>query len=114
LDTAGRDDECPLLAELALINASPFPHIVLVDDARLFCSPPPRPHRADKWPDLMTVLSILQADGRRHLLLNDDVFIAVPSDLRDAVNAWMQDEATRARAAEPRGRLGRWWKKVSE
>lgn len=47
LDTAGRDTESPLLEEVAVIYASPCDHIVLVDDVRLFCATPSRPHRAE-------------------------------------------------------------------
>src|SRR5882724_7917824 len=43
LDTVGREAECPLLAEIAVINAASPVHTVLVDDARLFSAPPPRP-----------------------------------------------------------------------
>lgn len=82
LDTSGRDRECPLLDELAPITASPLDHVVLVDDARLFCAPPPAPHRAEDWPDLVTTVGALAAGGRRHVILWDDVLVAVPAALR--------------------------------
>lgn len=61
MDTSGRGKECPLLEELEAINASPEDHVVLVDDARLFCAPPPKPHFADSWPDLFTTVNALAA-----------------------------------------------------
>jgi hypothetical protein len=109
LDTAGTEAECPLLAELGLINAAPLPHVVLVDDARLFCAPPPRPHRAEQWPDLASTVVTLQAGGRRHVVLVDDVFVAVPAAAREFLTTFLQDEAAVARR---RSRLARWWQRV--
>jgi hypothetical protein len=54
--TYGEEDECPLLEELAIINASPYDHIILIDDARLFLSPPPAPHRIEHWSDISAVI----------------------------------------------------------
>ena len=109
LDTAGRETECPLLAELALLNAAPVTHVVLVDDARLFCAPPMRPHRAELWPDLATTVALLRAEGRRHVVLFEDVLIAVPADEREFLSGWLQDRGT---AAGQEGRLARWWRKL--
>lgn len=108
LDTAGRETECPLLAELALLNAAPVTHVVLVDDARLFCAPPARPHRAELWPDLLTVMNALATGGRRHVALFEDVLVAVPAEEKAALVAWLQDQAT---AARTEGRIARWRRK---
>ena len=40
-NTFGKSDECPVVGELELLNASKVPHIVLIDDARFFLAPPP-------------------------------------------------------------------------
>ena len=109
LDTAGRETECPLLAELALLNAAPVTHVVLVDDARLFCAPPMRPHRAELWPDLATTVALLHDQGRRHVVLFEDVLIAVPAGEREFLRGWLQDQVT---AAGTEGRLARWWRKL--
>ena len=74
----GRGDECPLLAEIAVIAASPLPHVILIDDARLFAAPPPPPHDAAGWPPLDAVLTALGAGSDRDVVLRDDVLIAVP------------------------------------
>jgi len=108
-DTAGKDDECPLLAEVALLNASPESHVILVDDARLFCAPPPRPHRPELWPDLMTTVAALQDNGRRHVVLFEDVLVAVPPFERLFLNDWIQDALAKAPTG---GRLSRWWQKI--
>jgi hypothetical protein len=108
LDTAGQEAECPLLTEIALINTAPVMHTLLVDDARLFCAPPPRPHRAEQWPDLAATVSLLGAGGARHVVLCDDVFVAVPAGEREFLNAWLQDAAS----SRPRGRWAQWWGKI--
>lgn len=109
LDTAGREAECPLLAEVAAINASPLGHVVLVDDARLFCAPPPRPHRAEQWPDLAATTAALAAAGRRHVVLVEDVFVAVPGEERAFLDPWLQDAAEAPRST---GWLARWRKRL--
>ncbi len=112
LDTAGVDAECPVLEELARINASPQAHVVLVDDARLFCAPPPRPHRAEQWPDLSSLVGALAASGRRHVVLFEDVFVAVPSEEKRFLSTWLQDSATAARARSG-GRFAALWRSLT-
>jgi hypothetical protein len=109
LDTAGREMECPLLTELALLNAAPVTHVVLVDDARLFCAPPMKPHRAELWPDLATTVALLHDRGRRHVVLFEDVLVAVPASERDFLTGWLQDRVT---AIATEGRWARWWRKL--
>lgn len=94
--TFGVESECPLLAELAAIDASPVDHVILVDDARCFVSPPPRPHRASEWPGLTQVTAALAANGRRFVALWDDCFVAVPTRLQARTSDWLQDRATEA------------------
>lgn len=86
-DTFGEHDECPVLAELSIINRSPLDHVVLIDDARLFMEPPPPPHDVNAWP---TLTDICQAAGMndRFLLIVDDVIIAVPGHQRPLVLNW--------------------------
>lgn len=110
LDTAGAGAECPVLEEIALIDASPQAHLLLVDDARLFCAPPPRPHRAEEWPDLRSVVEALAGGGRRYVALFEDVFVAVPSGERPFLTAWLQDRATAARSG---GRLAALWRSLT-
>lgn len=112
LDTAGGEAECPVLEEIARINASPQAHIVLVDDARLFCAPPPRPHRAEQWPDLASIAEALAAGGRRYLALFEDAFVAVPSQERQFLTGWLQDHATEA-ASRSGGRVAALWRSLT-
>lgn len=110
LDTAGREIECPVMAEIALINNSPLAHVVLIDDARLFCSPPPPPHRADLWPDLASMMAALSQEGRRYVVLTEDVFIAVPCSEQGWLMKILQDTA--ALTMQKHGRLAKWWEKI--
>ena len=75
-DTAGEDDECPLLDELALIGPA---HAILIDDARLFVEPPPPPHDPGAWPTLEQVIAAL---GDRDVAIRDDVVVALPRKSR--------------------------------
>ena len=77
-ESYGRGDECPLVPEIAAIVASPLPHVILIDDARLFASPPPPPHDAAQWPALPAVLAALGAGVDRDVALVEDVLIALP------------------------------------
>lgn len=65
------DDYCPILAELGAINASPFRHIILIDDARLFGT-------MAAWPTREMVNSALEDGGRRVVFDVDDVIVAAP------------------------------------
>ncbi len=50
-DTYGEGDECPLIEELKIIfQYKDRNYIILIDDARLFLSPPPHPHNFTYWP----------------------------------------------------------------
>ena len=110
LDTAGHELECPVLAEIALINASSLAHVVLVDDARLFCAPPPRPHRAEQWPGLATIVAALDQEGRRHVVLFDDVLVAVPANEREWLAGMLQDMA--AGTPPPSNGFAKLWRKL--
>ncbi len=109
LDTAGQDSECPLLEEVGVIDATAPGHVILVDDARLFCAPPPRPHRAEQWPDLAAIVTALVAGGRRYVALFEDVFIAVPVTEREFLTGWLQDAATAGWANEG---SPAWWRRL--
>lgn len=109
LDTAGQESECPLLKELEVINRSPGSHVIMVDDARLFCAPPPRPHRADHWPNLAVAVASLQDGARRHVVLFRDVFVAVPRQLKDPLVGWLQDHPT---DSGKEGWLKKWWARL--
>jgi len=94
--TYGELDECPLLEEIAVINSASITHFVLIDDARLFLSPPPKPHRASQWPSIDQVIEALK-DGRHHysIFVFQDIIAAVPIAAKNFVCSYCQEENTR-------------------
>jgi hypothetical protein len=93
-DTSGEGYECPVMAEIAVINSYSKPHIILVDDARLFSAPPPHPHDASQWPDLNAVVSALDNRGARYVVLFEDALIAVPMSLKPFLVKYLQERIT--------------------
>lgn len=93
--TYGEEDECPLLEELEIINASPYDHIILIDDARLFLSPPPAPHRVEQWPDISAVIDCLNLVKNRYTVIIEDVIISVPNKFKPVLAQYCQDLNTK-------------------
>jgi len=79
--TAGQANECPLLNELDAIAPLNDRSIVLIDDARMFLAPAPRPHEAAQWPLLDEVVERLRRVAGQHRLwvINDVIIYAPPS-----------------------------------
>lgn len=80
-ETYGINDECPLIDEIKIINSATFNHIILVDDARLFVKPPPRPHKAEQWANITQIISELNVVKNRYCFIADDVIGAVPDSI---------------------------------
>jgi len=77
-ETAGADDECPLLGELACLSNRKG-DIILIDDARLFLSAPPLPHKPSEWPTIPEVIDALSSSGNRPFIqIIDDIIFAIP------------------------------------
>ncbi|MBM4112889.1 MAG: hypothetical protein FJ253_05865 [Phycisphaerae bacterium] len=96
-ETAGAEDECPLLDELACLS-NRANDIILIDDARMFLCAPPAPHNASQWPTLAEIVNALQDSGRRHLVqVVDDVIFIVPRT--DALVKCLVDHAQRRATA---------------
>lgn len=81
----GQQDECPILDEIQIINASPYKHCILIDDARLFLEPPPAPHDVESWPEITTLLELLNEKKGRYTVIRDDVIITVPDTAKAVV-----------------------------
>jgi hypothetical protein len=89
--SAGVEDECPVLEELEVIAPSHPDDCLIIDDARLFISPPPPPHRPEKWPTLGEVRDELGALHPEHLItVLADQIIAVPLRAEPALKAYSQ------------------------
>lgn len=94
--TYGADDQCPLIEELRMINDAAAEHFLLIDDARLFLSPPPRPHRVEQWPTICEVVGALQSRRKRYTVISEDVIISVPEYARCVVAQFCQEINTAA------------------
>ncbi len=92
-ETFGQGAECPLLEELRAVAAATVEHFVLIDDARLFVTPPPPPHDPAQWPTMVQICDTLRIGGRNpHIVLVDDVIISVPASARDALDAYLRSK----------------------
>jgi hypothetical protein len=84
--TAGEQSQCALLPELSALRPLNARSAVLIDDARLFLSPPPRPHEAAQWPSFQEVLESLTALSDQHeMMVLNDVIVYFPRSVRTAV-----------------------------
>lgn len=96
-ETFGKDDECPLIGEIHAINAGKCAPFIFIDDARLFLSPPPRPHRIEQWPSIDEVVEALKCGNHTYyIVIVEDVIIAVPEYARQLVASYCQEINTKA------------------
>ena len=89
-ETAGEDDPCPLLAELDVALRQSVGHTLLVDDARLFCSPPALPHPAAAWPSMARLTHTLSALGRDEFFVFEDIIIIPAPDDVELLRKYLQ------------------------
>jgi len=81
--TAGSDSQSPLPGELQAIGSLHPSSVLLIDDARLYLSPPPEPHRLADWPDFHEIiLSLLALSPEHRLMVYNDIVILYPQALR--------------------------------
>jgi hypothetical protein len=100
--TFGKGEECPVVGELELLNTSKVPHVVLIDDARLFLAPPPLPHEASHWPDIATICEILSmGDKKRYVVVHEDVIIGVPNVAKPHFTEFLQREGLKSTSQPP-------------
>lgn len=69
--------ECPLLQELDALNHFNPPHVIIIDDARLFVPITPAPG----WPSQEQVNARLRNNGKRAIFVIDDEIIGIPKEL---------------------------------
>jgi len=96
-ETYGENDECPLIEEINTISESEYEHFIFIDDARLFCSPPPRPHRIEQWPSIDKVIYALNSDTHKYyIVIIEDAIVAVPAYAKEVVANYCQVSNTKA------------------
>ena len=77
--TAGKEHECPLLDEIRLTSPGTPSDCYLIDDARLYLEPPPRPHRTDQWPTFDDIVALARERRPKHTVAVDrDVIVIAP------------------------------------
>lgn len=90
-DTGGEKSQCPLLEEIRGIGQLNAESAIMIDDARLFASPPPQPHEISQWPRLDQVIDALRAvGGKTHeLKIFNDVIVFAPRKANSALTGYM-------------------------
>jgi hypothetical protein len=95
--TYGENDECPLIEEIGEINMSTDTHFLFIDDARLFTSPPPRPHHIERWPSIDKVIEAVKSSTHKYyIVLIEDLIIALPEYAKRPVADYCQRMNTKA------------------
>lgn len=70
--TAKAEKNCPVPEELTIILKSNFPHIILIDDARLF-------NGTQDYPDIFQIKEIIRSNHRHYSLeIKDDIIRLTP------------------------------------
>lgn len=101
LDTAGEENPCPVLEEIAAIHAHPS-DCLLIDDARLFAAT----REPDRWPTLVRVLDALrEARPGAHVTVLHDLILCVPAEAKDILDDFGIDHAHEVWAAGEVARL---------
>ncbi len=91
-DTAGEKSQCPLLEELRGIGELNKQSVVLIDDARLFLTPPPKPHEISCWPDLTQLLDQLRNLSTDHApVYYNDVLLFIPLSILEKIKPFLQE-----------------------
>jgi hypothetical protein len=87
--TAGGESQCPLLKELQALSVLGNESVLIIDDARLFLSPPPYPHEVSQWPSLEEVLEKLRGLSANHeIMITNDILIYYPVSVRSVVREY--------------------------
>ncbi len=94
-ETYGQNDQCALLSELETIKGGKVEHFILIDDARLFLSPPPGAHKTDQWPTITEIIEKLIGNHKCYIVVIEDVIVAVPIWARDAVTSYCKVVTTK-------------------
>jgi GT2 family glycosyltransferase len=89
-DTGGEKSQCPLLEEISAVGKLNDRSVIMIDDARLFASPPPQPHEISQWPRLDQVIDGLRAvSGSHELKIFNDVIVFAPRKANAALTQYM-------------------------
>ncbi|MGF1583134.1 MAG: FkbM family methyltransferase [Gemmataceae bacterium] len=96
-DTGKGASECPVLDELKTVYAHRSDHVVFIDDARLFISPPPPPHQASDWPTFAMIRQFLEhQEPTPTIHVVGDVIVAGPEKITPFVEAYCQQKGLKS------------------
>jgi hypothetical protein len=80
----------PLLKELTQINSAKFENqIIIIDDAR-FCM---SKWNDEDYGDFSMIIKLVSFEGKRYLIVFDDMIIAVPFYLRNCLDEFINNES---------------------
>lgn len=91
-DTYGDFDQCPLIEELKIIFNSSKKSVILIDDARLFLSPPASPLIKEQWPSIREICDIVPEENSVYVF--DDVIYIIPQNDKYSFGNFLQKSAT--------------------
>ena len=102
-NTAGEQFQCPILGELAAVDASPTAaeSVLLIDDALSFLGGPAPEFRKGDFPSFIELVDSLRANYDRYITVLQDVIVAGPPRTRPVIEAYWQDEIARIRERHP-------------
>lgn len=92
-NTYGQQDECPLLEELRVIFNHNKNYAILIDDARLFLAPPPKPHNHEHWSSLVSIVRMLPQGWE--LTVHEDVIYIFPNKISKTFKDFLQEKITK-------------------
>jgi hypothetical protein len=97
MNSYGSDDQCPIMEEIGSIRSANIDHCILIDDARLFLSPPPFPNVIEQWPTIDSICSRIRSEDKSYyIVVFEDVIVAAPNGARSLVADYCQISNTRA------------------
>lgn len=91
-ETYGENDECPIIEELEVVFKSKKKKVIMVDDARLFLAPPPKPHNIAKWPSIREIINLVPIEYE--VLIHSDVIHVFGRELNEPVKHYFQELTT--------------------
>lgn len=91
-DTYGKKDECPIIEELKIIFNYPKNYVILIDDARLFLAPPPRPHNYKNWPSIKDIFNVIPKTYNN--IVYEDVLYLYPITVEEKFKDYLQRDVT--------------------
>jgi len=99
--TSGEDDECPILDELRqIISKNLDVFAILIDDARLFLSPPPVPHNRSFWPRIDQLVRAIPSNCA--IFIFNDVIYVLPDTVSEIFAEFLQRYVTEISASDER------------